>query len=86
MAQWTKNGSPVLYTALLNEFIAYEQTLSSDETDGLTNERDRCQNARIAVLKVEGDGKAILPDSDPNKQIFHGYFGKWMDANGVKFE
>jgi hypothetical protein len=82
---WKRNGVPVEYSTILDEFCKFEQTLSTDTgvNGAMINERDRCQAARLAVLAVEGDGQTQLPDSNPNKQIWFGYFGPWMDAHGI---
>ena len=79
MAQWTKKGVPTSYEELLKEFLVYEEQLP--EAD-----REACRKAKDAIMAVEGDGKTILPDTDPNKQVWQMYFGSWMQANGVDYK
>ena len=79
MAQWTKKGNPTTYEELLKEFLVYEEQLPEED-------REICRQAKNAVMAVEGDGKTILADTDPNKKIYQMYFGTWMTANGVEFK
>jgi hypothetical protein len=76
MSNWTKNGVPTTYEALLSVFLVYEENMTEDD-------REKCRAAKDAVMAVEGDGKTIMADSNPAKQVWQMYFGSWMDANGV---
>jgi hypothetical protein len=77
---WKINGSEISYADMMKLYNKYEDSLTPITTKG------DAQLARAEVGAVEGDGKTILPDTDPRKAKWNMYFGTFMTQTGITYE
>lgn len=77
---WKKAGVEIAYEDMMKLYDAYQEALTPVTT------KEDAQQARAAVGEVEGDGKTILPDTDPRKAKWNMYFGTFMVQKNISHE